>query len=121
MLFPILWVEGEIRQKINGRLEYKQASISAQVVEAVSGIAALYVLPECLSSAVGAPLVSMARSAGFILAYKHHVVVRFIFVEHPCPGEVCDHIPVNMTVLHQVGVYSAHIPVGGRQHKLFGR
>ena len=39
----------------------------------------------------------------------------------PPPGKVCDHIPVNMTVLHQVGVHPAHIPVGRRQRKRFGR
>ena len=85
MFFPLLWVKCEIRQKVNGRLKYKQASISAQVVEAVSGIAALHVLPECLSSAVGAPLVSMAGSAGLILTDKHHVVVCFIFIEQSRP------------------------------------
>lgn len=80
MFLPPVRVKGDVRHHINGGLEDKEGPVSAQVVKAVLGDAALHIDPEGLAETVGAALVSMTRNTLFICANENRIVIFGVFI-----------------------------------------
>ena len=55
----------------------------------------------------------------FVCSDEHGVVIFRILIERSRPREVGDDIPVDVPLLHKVGVHPAHIVVGEWQRKEF--
>ena len=121
MGLPILQVYGDVGEQINRGLKYKELSICPHVVEAVPGIASLYVLAEGLAYAVAASFVGMAWNTALISPYEHTVVIFGIFIDRFCSGKVGNDAAVNVPLFYQIGEHPAHIAVGFRQFKWLGR
>ena len=121
VLLPVLWMECDIGQHINGSLKHIEALICADMVKAVPGIAALHIQPECFPVAVGTPFVCMTGYALLIYTNKYGIVVISIFVQELLSGEVRNHAPVDATVLDQIGIDPAHILIGRWQYERLGR
>ena len=104
-----------------GSFEHIEAPICADVVEAVAGIAALHIEPEGFAEAVGAALVGMAGDAVFIRTHENRIVVIGVFIQQLLSGKVRHNAPVDIPVLDQIGIDPAHIGIGRRKDKGFGR
>ena len=72
--------ESTVGQHVDGCFKHIQASVCADMMEAVSWVAALHIQAEGFSVAVGAALVGMARNARRIRADKHGVVILGILI-----------------------------------------
>ena len=81
MLLPLPWVHGDVRQHINGSLEYIKAPIRAGVMKAATRIAGLDVQTKGFAEAVRAAQMGVARTAAFIRADEHGVVMRCVLIE----------------------------------------
>ena len=101
---PVLRMERDVGEHIDGRLEHIEAFVCSHMVKTVAGIAALHIEPEGFSVAVGTPFVGVTRDAFLICAHKYCIVVFRIFVQEPFPGEVGYHTSVNVPMLHQIGI-----------------
>ena len=118
---PAVRVQRQKGQHVHGRLEHIEQAVLSHVVEAVLGPAALHVDLEGFALAVGAPLMGVAGDALLIHAHKDAVVVLGVLIYQSGPGEVGDHLPADVALLHQVGVHPAHIGVGRRKGEGIGR
>ena len=118
---PVLRIKGDEGQHIDGRFKHIQASVCADIMEAVSWVAALHIQAEGFSVAVGAALVGVARDTLRIHADKHGVVILGIFIQKSGLGEVRHHISCDAAMLDEIRKHSAHLFVGGRQCKWFHR
>ena len=107
MLLPILLVQCDKRQQINGRFKNVESVAGSGVVEAASGIAALYIDAEGLAGAVDTALVGVTGNAGCVFSNKDRIVVfvettpEFFaaLIEQPLPDEGADYIPIQEAVL----------------------
>ena len=92
-------------------------------MEAAPGIAAFHVDAEGLAEAVQAALVGVARDAVLVLADKDGIVVLSVLefltalIQQSSPDKGIDHVPVQESVLEQVGVHPPHLPAGRGQCK----
>ena len=109
VLLPVLWVEGNEGQQIDGRLEYVETPIGSNMMKAVLGITTLHIQSESFSLTVGTSLVCVSSNTVCIRADKHCVVVLRIFVEQFCSGECRYDITVNPSTLNQISIDSPHI------------
>jgi hypothetical protein len=72
-------MQGDIGQKVNGRLKYIEPVTGSNVVKAVGGVAAIHIAFKRLAFGVKPPLMGMARDAVFIESDEYGVVV-FLFL-----------------------------------------
>ena len=121
MPLPVLRIKGDEGQHIDGRFKHIQASVCADMMEAVSWITALDVQAEGFSVAVGAAFMGMARNPLRIRADEHGVVILGIFIQESGLGKVRHHISCDAAMLDEIRKHSAHLFVGGRQCKWFRR
>ena len=119
MPLPVLRIKGDEGQQIDGRFKHIQASVCADMMEAVSWITALHIQTEGFSVAVGAALMGVARNTLRIRADKHGVVILGIFIQESGLGEVRHHIFCDAAMLDEIRKHSAHIFVGRWQCKWF--
>jgi hypothetical protein len=116
MPLPVLRMKRDIGQHINGRFKHIQASVCADMMEAVSRVAALHIQTEGFSVAVGAALMGVARNTLRIRADKHGVVILGIFIQESDLGEVRHHISYDAAMLDEIRKCS--YTVKKQQHKL---
>ena len=88
MLLPLMRVHGDIRQHINRRFKNIKAPVRAGMMKAVTWVAGLDIQPKGFAKAVCAAQMRVARTAAFVRADEHSVVMRRILVEHFLPGEI---------------------------------
>ena len=110
-------MQGDIGEKVDRGLKYIQVPIRPRVVKAVSRVTARHVEFEGLALTVGAALLRVTGNAVFICSDEHGVVIFRILIERSRPREVGDDIPVDVPLLHKVGIHPAHIVVGEWQRK----
>ena len=118
---PVLRIKGDEGQHIDGRFKHIQASVCADMMEAVSWITALHIQAEGFPVAVGAALVGVAGNTICIRTNKHGVVIFGILIQKPSLGKVRHHISCDAAMFDEIRKHSAHIYVGGRQCKWFHR
>lgn len=75
MPLPVLRIKGDEGQHIDGRFKHIQASVCANMMEAVSWITSLHIQAEGFPVAVGAALVGVAGNTICIRTNKHGVVI----------------------------------------------
>ena len=121
MPLPVLRIKGDEGQHIDGRFKHIQASVCADMMEAVSWITALHIQAEGFPVAVGAALVGVAGNTICIRTNKHGVVIFGILIQKPGLGKVRHHISCDAAMLDEIRKHSAHIFVGGRQCKWLRR
>ena len=119
MLLPALGVECEEGEQVDGSLEHIEPAAGSVPVEAVSGVTPLRVGAEGLAHIIGAPPVGVTGSAVLIPSDEHGVVILGVLVDQPRPDEGGEHLPINKTLLKQVCVDPAHLPVGRGLDKFF--
>ena len=117
MALPALRMERDVGEHIDGSFEHIEAPICADMVEAVTGIAALHIEPEGFAEAVGAALVGMAGDAVFIRTHENRIVVIGVFIQQLLSCKVRHNAPVDIPVLDQIGIDPAHIGIGRRKDK----
>ena len=88
MLLPLIRVHGDVREHINGCFEHIKASVRAGVMKTVTRVAGLDIQPKGFAKAVCAAQMRVARTAAFVRADEHSVVMCRILVEHFLPGEI---------------------------------
>lgn len=96
---PVIRVQGQKRQHVDGRLKHIEQIVSPHMVEAVLGAAALHIDLKGLAPAVGAPFVGVAGDATLVRAHKDAVVVLGVLIEQPLPGKVGDDGAVDLPLL----------------------
>ena len=117
MALPVFRIQGEIGKQVDGSLKHIQVPIVSQVVKTVACLAALHIELDGSSTAIGAALLCMTWNAVFVCPDEHGVVIFRILIERSRPCEMGDDIPVEVPLLHEVGIYPAHIVVGEWQRK----
>lgn len=81
MLLPLVRVHRDVRQHINGSLEYIKASIRAGMMKAVTRIAGFDVQTKGFAEAVRAAQMGMARTAALVCPDEDRVVMCRILIE----------------------------------------
>ena len=109
---PIPRVHRNMRQKINGSLKYQEVPIAADMVKAVSRIAALDVDAEGFALAVGAADVGMTHNSIFILADENRVVVLSVLIDQPVMGESGENLAVDAARFGEVCENPPHVRIG---------
>ena len=99
---PVLRIKGDEGQHIDGRFKHIQASVCADMMEAVSWITALDVQAEGFSVAVGAAFMGMARNPLRIRADEHGVVILGILIQKPSLGKVRHHISCDAAMFDEI-------------------
>ena len=95
---PILLVQRNKGQHIYGSLKEIERVVPTCPMKAVAGIAALCIaLVAALTTC--AALVCMARSAAFVAAHEHGVVVVGGFIDHTLMHKAVQHIPIDPTTV----------------------
>ena len=88
MFLPLPWVHGDIRKHINGRFKNIKTPVRAVVMKTVTRIAGLDVQTKDFSEAVRAVQMGVARTAAFVRADEHSVVMRRVLIEQLLPRKV---------------------------------
>ena len=122
---PVLRVQGQKGQQVDGGLKYIEAVAGPGPVETAPGITALYVAPVALALGVEAPLVGVTGSAVFIESNEHSVVVLLCLVfgwlpaliDQPLLRESIENLPADMPLLEQIGIHPPHGLIGGWRGK----
>ena len=117
---PIPRVHRNVRQKIDGSLEYQQVPIAADMVKTVSRIAAFDVDAEGLFVTVGAADVGMPGNAAFILADEYRVVVLSVLIDQPVMGEIGENLAVDAARFGEVRETPPHVRIGFGQYEGLG-
>ena len=117
MLLPLVRVHGDVRQHINGSLEYIKASIRAGMMKAVTRVAGLDVQAKGFAEAVRAAQMGVPRTAAFVRADEHGVVMRRVFVEQFSAGEVRNHVGIQTARFKKIRKYAVHICIRNRRRK----
>jgi hypothetical protein len=112
---PILGMQRNEGQHVDGRFEHIKGVAPPDPVKAVARIAALHVSLIRLALGVGAALVRVPGSAVFIKADEHGVVIFLILVDQPLMGEERQHVPVYEPLLEQIRKHAAHVVICVRQ------
>ena len=75
VVLPVLGMQGDVRQQVDGSFKHIETVACADVVEAVVWIAAIYISLEAGSLGIEPSLVGMAGNAVFIVSHKYSVMV----------------------------------------------
>lgn len=118
VLPPVFWVERDVGEQIDRSLKHIEPVTGTSPMEAAPRVTALYTDAEGLACVMGAALVGMTGNAVFILPDEHGVVVFFIFVDKPSVDEGVQHVTLDVPLLKQIGIDTAHGVVGRRQFEL---
>ena len=87
MVFPILLINTDERQHIDGRFEHIDDIAFSNIVKAVPWITALHISLESISLRVGAAFVCVACHTVLVKADKHRIVIFGILIYHLRPGK----------------------------------
>ena len=125
VFLPVIRIERQIAQQVNGSLEHKQPAARPNVAEAIGWVGSVHIPFISGSVAVQAPFVGMPRGSFPVLPHKHRVVdLPFRFTEKlpalvQCAlmRKMCDDRRGDMPLLDEVGKHPAHIAAGRRQMK----
>lgn len=112
MLLPVLRVQADIGEHVDGGFEDKERIAGAHMMETVLLQAPRKGLPEVAASP-GAPLVDMLYPALFIPAYEYRVVMLRIFIEEMGAGKMGDHLRIDAACPAQVCKNPPHIGMRG--------
>ena len=99
---PVLRIKGDEGQHIDGRFKHIQASVCAEIVEAVSWITALHIQAKGFPVAVGTALMGVVGDTICIRANKHGVVILGIFIQKSGLGKVRHHISCDAAMLDEI-------------------
>ena len=119
MFLPLMQVHGDIRKHINGRFKNIKTPVRAVVMKTVTRIAGLDVQTKGFSEAVRAAQMGVTRTAAFIRADEHGVVMRRVLVEQFLPCKIRDHVGVQPARFEQIRKYAVHICIRNRRRKGF--
>ena len=114
MPLPVLWVQRQKGEQINGRLEYIDPVAGPVPVETVSGIAALHIDAEGLAHVAGVPLMGMTDNAVLIFPDEHGVVIFLVLIDQSGPDKGTQHLPVDQALFQEIGVQPPHLPAHWR-------
>ena len=118
---PVLWVQCQKGEQVDGRLEYIEPVAGPVPVETVPGIAALHIDAEGLAHAAGAPLVGMTDNAVLIFPNEHGVVIFLVLIDQSGPDKGAQHLPVDEAPFQEVGVQPPHLPAHWRLNEFLFR
>ena len=94
MLLPLIRVHGDVRKHINGCFEHIKASVCADMMKAVTRIEGLDVQTKDFSEAVRAAQMGVTRTATFVRADEHSVVMRRVLIEQFSAGELRNYVGI---------------------------
>ena len=121
VFLPVLWIQGQKGEQVNGRLEYIEPVAGPVRMEAVSGIAALHIDAEGLAYVAGAPLMGMTDNAVLIFPDEHGVVIFLVLIDQSSPDKGVEYLPVDEALFQEVGVQPPHLPARWRLDEFFFR
>lgn len=127
MALPILWVQGQKGQQINGGFEHIESFTAPSPVKAVSGIATFYITTVAFSLRIDTSFVGVTGNAMLIGSDEYSIVILLglilgqfpAFIDQPFLGKGIEDLTTDMPLLKQVGIHTAHCLIGGRQGKFF--
>ena len=114
MFLPAVWIEGNVGQKVDGRLEHIEGLVGPAFVEAMLTCAALDVHAEHLSLAGGTADVRVLGLTAVIQPHEN-TVVMLVLVEQLFVYEIGNDLPVNVALTHKVSIHTSHGSVRLRQ------
>ena len=94
-----------------------KASIGSGMMKTVTRIAGLDVQTKGFSEAVRAVQMGVARTAAFVRADEHSVVMRRVFVEQFSACEVRNHVGIQPARFKKIRKYAVHICIRNRRRK----
>lgn len=115
LALPVLRVQADIGQQIDGGLENEQVLTGACMVEAVLRQTAFYIDPKGPAFEIGASHMGMTGNAVLVETDEHGVMMIRFFVKRSCVGEMLDDRSVDSTAFHEVSKQAAHILIPWRQ------
>ena len=87
VLLPVVWIQGQKGERIDGCLEHINPVSGPVPEEAVSGIATLHSDVKGLAVVVSTPLLGTTANAVFVLSGEHGVVIFFVLIDQSDPGK----------------------------------
>ncbi|MPN53886.1 hypothetical protein SDC9_201554 [bioreactor metagenome] len=75
VLLPVLRVQGDIRQQVDGRLEHIEEVVGSVIMKAIDRVAAVHISAERPALGVEAALVGVPRDAILVQPHKNGIVV----------------------------------------------
>lgn len=87
VLLPVVWIQGQKGERIDGCLEHINPVSGPVPEEAVSGIATLHIDVKGLAVVVSTPLLGTTANAVFVLSGEHGVVIFFVLIDQSDPGK----------------------------------
>ena len=114
MFLPAVGIEGNVGQKVDGRLEHIEGLVGPAFVEAMLACAALNVHAEHPSLAVGTADVRVLGLTAVIQPHENTVVMP-VLVEQLFMYEGGNNLAVNVALTHEVSIHTSHGSVRFRQ------